>query len=219
MSNPHDINSQNPAHSWQKEERKLDDGFTYYYLICTKCHDVRFPGPQLQALQNYSKTNLFFFIEDWVLLLLYAGHRYIAGNTHYQKMLFLIFYEYVEHYHIPSENPGFFGYKYGPFSARVDNAIGFYIENGYIRSEGRKSTTKERFYITTKGKEKGRVLYNKLSVVQRKPLKEFRKFWDQKTAKAICKYVYSKDEYKKFTNESLILNDLFPGVKLYRRRG
>jgi len=50
-------------------------------------------------------------------------------------------------------------------------------------------------------------------------LVEFRKFWDQKTTKAICKYIYAKPEYEKYLDKSLILNELFPGRKLYRRRG
>lgn len=81
-------------HAWERTKQTLDDGFYYYYLICRECHTIRFPGTQLQRLQDYSKENLFLFVQDWALLLLYAGHEYIAGITHYQKMLFLIFYEF-----------------------------------------------------------------------------------------------------------------------------
>lgn len=153
------------------------------------------------------------------MLLLYAGHDYIAGITHYQKMLFLIFYEFAPKFDIPTENPGFYGYKYGPYSARIDEAIDFLIQYGYIIARGRKSTSKELFYITNKGKKKGRELFNKLSKKQKQELEAFRKFWDQKTTKAICKYIYAKPEYKKFLDKSVILDDLFPGRKIYRRRG
>ncbi len=221
MSNPRkdmDESSHND-HAWEKVERTLEDGFSYYYMICKKCHAVRFPGHQLQSLQDYSKENLFIFVEDWVLLLLYAGHEYIAGITHYQKMLFLIFYEFTPKFNIPTENPGFYGYKYGPYSDRIDAAIEFLIQQGYIRAEGRKSSSKERFYITEKGKEKGQKIFKKLSKKQQLALTAFRKFWDQKTTKAICKSIYAKPEYKKFLNKSLILSELFPNRKLYRNRG
>lgn len=221
MSNPHkDMDdSGHGDHAWEKVERTLEDGFSYYYMICKGCHIVRFPGHQLQSLQDYSKQNLFIFVEDWVLLLLYAGHEYISGITHYQKMLFLIFYEFVPEFNIPTENPGFYGYKYGPYSDRIDVAIEFLIQHGYIRAEGRKSSSKERFYITDNGKEKGRKIFNKLSEEQQEELIKFRKFWDQKTTKAILKYVYAKPQYKKFLDKSLILSELFPGRKLYRKRG
>lgn len=221
MSNPHRNKKElsHVEHTWEKVERTLDDGFSYYYLDCKKCHEVRFPGPQLQSLQDYSKENLFVFVQDWILLLLYGGHEYIAGITHYQKMLFIIFYEFVPKYDIPSENPGFYGYKYGPYSARIDTAIEFLIQNNYITVKGRKSSSKERFYITEKGKSKGKMIYDKLSTKQKQALVEFRKFWDQKTTKAICKYIYAKPEYEKYLDKSLILDELFPNRKLYRRRG
>ena len=221
MSNQHrdKKDSCKSEHSWEKVERTLDDGFSYYYMVCNRCHAVRFPGHQLQILQDYSKKNLFIFVQDWVLLLLYAGHEYIAGITHYQKMLFLIFYEFAPKLEIPTENPGFYGYKYGPYSDRIDAAIELLIQYDYIRAEGRKSSSKERFYVTDKGKKKGKKIFNKLSKKQQQALIGFRKFWDQKTTKAICKYVYSKPEYEKFLDKSLILSELFPDRKLYRRRG
>jgi len=220
MSSPHkEIKYSGYEHNWEKAERTLEDGFSYYYFVCKECHDVRYPGHQLQSLQDYSKENLFVFIQDWVLLLLYAGHEYIAGITHYQKMLFLVFYEFVPKLNIPTENPGFYGYKYGPYSDRIDAAIEFLIQHGYIKVMGRKSSSKERFYITDKGRQKGKKIFDKLSEKQQQALKEFRKFWDQKTTKAICKYIYAKPEYEKFLDKSLIVSELFPGRKLYRKRG
>ncbi len=209
----------NHYHIWKKEERKLDDGFSYYYMICRLCHEVRFPAFQLQRLQDYSKTNLFLFVEDWVLLLLYVGHRYIAGITHYQKMLFLIFYEFAPEYNIPTENPGFYGYKYGPYSARIDAAIDSLIQYEYIVTEGRRSSSKERFSITPIGEIRGKEIFDKLSEEQQNSLISFRDYWDQKPTSAILKYIYSNKKYKKFIDKSVILSRLFPGKKLYRRRG
>ena len=81
------------------------------------------------------------------------------------------------------------------------------------------ASSKERFYITSKGKDKGSIIFNKLSEEQQLGLIEFRKFWDQKTTKAICKYIYAKPGYEEYLDKSLILSDLFPGKKLHRRRG
>ncbi|HPE63526.1 MAG TPA: hypothetical protein PLQ49_05410 [Methanothrix sp.] len=210
-------------HEWEKVERTLDDGFSYYYLICKVCHEVRFPARQLQNLQDYSKAKLFIFVQDWVLLLLYAGHEYnreyIAGITLYQKMLFLIFHEFAPKFDIPTENPGFYGYKYGPYSSRIDSAINFLIQQGYITTRGRRSSSFERFYITAKGKEKGKKIFDKLSNEQQRELVEFRMYWDQKGRGAICKYIYAKPEYEVYLDKSLILSDLFPGKTLHRRRG
>lgn len=220
MSNPRsDIAGSDHRHLWKKEERTLYDGFSYYYMVCRICHEVRFPAFQLQRLQDYSKTHQFLFVEDWVLVLLYAGHRYIAGITHYQKMLFLIFYEFAPDKHIPTENPGFYGYKYGPYSARIDAAINFLIQYGYITTEGRKSSSKERFSITQIGEARGKEIFEKLSKEQQESLSAFRDYWDQKPTSAILKYVYSNKKYAKFIKRSVILSRLFPGKKLHRRRG
>ena len=221
MSNQHKGRNRvtHPPHAWEQVERSLDDQFSYHYHICKVCHEIHYPGPQLQKIQDYSKENLFLFVEDWVILLLYSGHEYISGITHYQKMLFLIFKEFIPKHSIPSENPGFYGYKYGPYSARIDEAIDHMMKYEYIRAIGRKSTKKERFYIIEKGKQKGEALLNRLSKEQQKELTSFRVYWDQKTTKSLLKYIYSNPEYSEYLDKSLILNDLFPGRTLYRRRG
>jgi hypothetical protein len=210
---------QNHQHVWKNEERKLETGFSYNYLICDICHEVVFPGLQLQKIYDYAESNIFLFVEDWVLLLLYAGHErtnHITGITRYQKMLFLIFYEFAQEHKIPSENPGFYGYLYGPFSSRIDAAIDFLIEQGYIKTSGKKSTSTEHFIITDMGKENGEIIFNKLSEKQKEDLKVFRQNWDGKTVRSLCKYIYVK--YKEFTNMSIILKQLFPGTKLHRQR-
>jgi hypothetical protein len=221
MSNPSKTTQKKLTHShnWAKDVHELKDGFEYYYMICSDCHSVKFPGVELQKLQDYAKKNTFMFVQDWVLLLLYAGHEYIAGITHYQKMLFLIYKEFIPNYDIPSENPGFYGYKYGPFSARIDEAIDFLIEYGYINTKGRKSTSKELFMITDKGKQRGQEIFKRLDINQQESVREFRKHWDQKTTNAILKYVYSQPSYANYLDKSRILGDLFPGIKLHRKRG
>jgi hypothetical protein len=211
------------AHAWKKEERWLADGFYYYYFICRECHEVRFPAIQLQRLQDYSKEHLFLFVEDWILLLLYAGRefsgrKYIAGITMYQKMLFLIFNQIAPQNNIPTENPGFYGYKYGPYSARIDAAIDLLIQYGFIKTRNRRSSSTERFIITSTGKKRGKELFDKLSASQKNALLNFRKYWSQKTAKAICKEIYANPQYKDYIQESIILDYLFPGRILHRKQ-
>lgn len=216
------------THSWEKVERKLPDGFSYYYLICKECHLVRYPGPELQKIQDYSKKNLFLSVRDWILLFLHIGEsiyidnpkkNYIAGITRFQKMLFLIFYEFAPENDIPTENPGFYGYKYGPYSDIIDEAIDFLISNEDIIVTGVKSSSKEKFSLTDKGNEKAKNILSKLTQQQRKKLVKFRLYWDQKTTKGLLKRIYSDKRYSSFLDKSIILDDLFPGRKLYRRRG
>lgn len=221
MSNPSRKGKKGLQHHhpvWEKEERKLDDGFSYYYFYCKECQEVVYPAPELQKLHEYAKTNLFLFVDDWVLLLIYAGHEYIAGITLFQKMLFLIYMEEAPRLKIPTENPGFYGYLYGPYSAEIDAAIDFLIQEEYIRTENVKSSSLEHFYLTEIGKKKAEVLFNKLSKEQQTAITEFRWFWDTKGPKAICKKIYANERYKEFLTNSIILSKLFPGRRLYRRR-
>lgn len=204
-------------HNWMKVERTIKRDFHYYYIICEICHEVRYPAVQLQKLIDYAKEELFFFVEDWVLLLLYIGKKYIAGVTHYQKMLFLIFMEFIPIYDIPSENPGFYPYKYGPYSDRIDTALDIMINAKLITAKGRKSSNKELFFITNDGSEKSEKLKKKLSVEQQIALYEFRVRWDQTTTKGLIKYVYGR--YPKSTIKSKILKKVFPDRTLVRKRG
>jgi len=227
MSNQRRKNQKNHIHDWVKEERKLDDGFAYYYYICKKCHEVRYPSEQLQRLFEYRKEHVFLSPREVALILLYAGEsiyekhsmrNYISGITFFQKLVFLFYMELANEYSIPVENPGFFAYKYGPYSDDVDDIIQILLDSETIETKGgMKSSKKERFYLTDKGKEKAKKIINKLDRRQKNAIIEFRRFWDQKKLVGLVKYVYSK--YPSYTNKSVILNDLFPGRKLNRRRG
>ena len=203
---------------WEKQEHALEDGFSYYYYVCQECQEVVYPAPQLQRLHDYAKTNLFLFVDEWVLLLIYAGHEYIAGITLFQKMLFLIYMEFIPKYKIPSENPGFFGYLYGPYSAEIDETIDFLIQEEYIITKGTKSSSMEHFYLTDKGKNRAKKVFDRLSKEQQKALAEFRWFWDTKGPTAIMKNIYANQKYREFIKRSIILTRLFPGRKLSRKR-
>jgi hypothetical protein len=222
------IKKQMHEHKWQKQERKLKDDFKYFYYQCSLCHDVKYPAPELQKIFDYKREHLFLTVPDVALLLLFVGTKYpeyrdkplknyIPGITFYQKLMFLFYKEIVQEYDIPTENPGFYGYKYGPYSDKIDNSIHVLIESGLIKTIGRKSTKKEKFYLTEKGIVKGKEIFNKLSSNQKNKILDFRLRWDEKKLVGLKKYVYSR--YKEYTNESVILSELFPGRKLFRRRG
>jgi len=211
------LKSKKHKHIWEKSTHKLEDDFSYYYMICNQCHKVRFPAIELQKILDYSKENLFLLVEDWVLLLPFVNDKYIAGITRYQKMLFLIYKKFIIEEEIPTENPGFYGYKYGPYSIRIDHAIENMIRNGYIEKKGRKSSQREIFSITNDGKNRAKKIHNRLSKKQQDALSAFRKYWDQKSIKGILKYIYAN--YKDYTRKSLILRNVFPDRVLYRKRG
>jgi len=215
-------------HSWKKQERMLGKKFKYHYYQCDHCHLVRYPGEELQKIFDYKKKHLFLTVHDSLILLLYVGKKYneykinpkknyIPGITFYQKLMFLFFMEIAQKYKIPTENPGFYGYKYGPFSDTIDMAIELMIDNNIIKTIGKKSSNNERFYLTEKGEKIGEDSYTKLSEEQKEAILQFRLYWDEKKLVGLMKYVYSN--YDSFTKQSVILKELFPGRKLYRRRG
>ena len=228
MSNQHHKKNNKHEHTWTKQERKLGKKLEYYYYQCDYCHLVRYPGEELQKIFNYKKKNLFLTVRDTVLLLLYVGEKYkeyqinpkknyIPGITFYQKLMFLFYMEIAQKYEIPTENPGFYGYKYGPFSDNIDMSIGLMIESEIMHTTGKKSSNNERMYLTKKGKMLGEEIYKKLSLEQKDTTLKFRLYWDEKKLKGLVKYVYAN--YDSYTKQSVILNELFPGRKLYRRRG
>ena len=228
MSNQYKSNKEH-KHKWIVVERKLEDGFQYKYNQCEICHAAKYPSFELQKIFDYKKEHLFLTVTDTIIIILsigfdypeYRNHpkkNYIPGITFLQKLLFLFYYENAQNFKIPTENPGFRAYKYGPFSDNIDITIDSLIENKIIFVEGgRKSSQKERFFLSDEGVKRGEVLKKKLTTEQRNALLEFRLFWDEKKLKGLMKYVYSK--YKEFTNQSLILKELFPGRKLHRYKG
>lgn len=229
MSNQHNKEKKSVHdHIWKKQERTLGDNFNYFYYQCDLCYQVKYPGEQLQKIFDYKKHHLFLTVRDTALLLLYIGEKYneyqknpeknyIPGITFYQKLLFLFYNEIAPDYEIPTENPGFYGYKYGPYSDTLDLSIGVMVDTGLLCTKGVKSSNNERIYLTEKGKKVGEEIYKKLSKVQIDALLKFRLYWDEKKLVGLKKYVYGK--YESYTKHSLILEELFPGRKLYRRRG
>jgi uncharacterized protein YwgA len=198
------------AHKWEVVERSIP-GLSYYYNQCAICHQVAFPIPQMQKLWEYSKTRQFLFIHDWVLALLYSGEMPMIGITSFEKQLFLTFMEFAQKHEIPTENPGFRGYKFGPYSERIEDVIISLEEGGLIRTEGRRGTEGEYFMLTEEGKTKAKQSFEKLTSEQQKDFRDARRNWHQLGTSGLEKLVYRK--YPDFTKESLVVERV-----LHKRR-
>jgi len=189
--------------SWEKVERIVDADFRYYYYQCSYCHRVEYPFSEAQKILDYSKEHVFFFVSDWILVWLCIGDNApIYGITRLQKQMFIVYYEFAQNYGIPTENPGFAGYKYGPYTERIDTALDSLYSLGFISSEGRLNTDKEMFTLTNAGEEKAKMLLEKLTSEQQEKLHELRRELQQFTRQGITTYIYQK--YPDFTKKSII---------------
>lgn len=201
--------------SHEKKTVELPDGFTYYYYQCPKCSRVEYPLKQAQALIDYSKDHLFMFVEDWILAWMAVSdsdeYAPIPGITTIQKQMVIIIREFAPEHDIPSENPGFKAYRFGPYTERIDRAIDSLYNAGYIYSKGRINSNSERFYITESGIEKGKKILSRLPSDVLKDLISLKRDLQQFTLQGIETYVYSK--YPEYTDES----EIFERV-LHRKR-
>ena len=201
--------------SHEKKTVKLPDGFTYYYYQCPKCSRVEYPLKQAQALIDYSKDHLFMFVEDWILAWMAVSdsdvYAPIPGITTIQKQMVIIIREFAPEHDMPSENPGFKAYKFGPYTERIDRAIDSLYKAGYIYSKGRINTKSERFYLTENGIEKGKNILSGLPSDVIEDLISLKRDLQQFTLQGIETYVYSK--YPEYTDES----EIFERV-LHRKR-
>jgi hypothetical protein len=197
-----------------KEVKREIDGMQYYYLQCEKCLKVVYPIPQLQKLVDYSKTHQFMFIQDWVLALMYTHPDMpIIGITSFEKQLFLTLMEFAQEHNIPTENPGFRGYKFGPYSERIEDIIIGVEEAGLIKTEGRRGAEGEYFRLTDKGKEIAKKSFDKLTDEQKKQFMEERIDWHQLGTDGLMRYIYKNQKYKEYVKESIVLERI-----LHRRR-
>ena len=199
----------------EKKIVNLPDGFTYFYYQCPKCSRVEYPLKQAQALIDYSKDHIFMFVEDWILAWMATSdfdvYAPIPGITTIQKQMVIIINEFAPEHNIPSENPGFKAYKFGPYTERIDRAIDSLYKAGYIYSKGKINTNSERFYLTESGITKGKKILSRLSSDVLEDLKTLKRELQQFTLQGIETYVYSK--YPQYTNES----EIFERV-LHRKR-
>lgn len=197
---------------WIRKDVVLPDGFQYFYYRCPKCSRTEYTLQQVQRLMDYSENHLFMFVSDWILAWLYVGDGApISGITKLQKQIFIILYEFAQENNIPSENPGFRAYKYGPYTEAIDRNIAALVDIGMVESRGRINTNHERFFLTDAGKAKGKEALDKLTPEQIEKLKDLRRDLQQFDTDGIMRYVYS--HYPEFTDESIVFEKV-----LHRRR-
>ncbi len=123
----------------------------------------------------------------------------------------IIIHEFAPEHNIPSENPGFRAYRFGPYTERIDRAIDTLYHSGYLISRGRINTNSERFYLTESGIKKGKELLSKFDAEVVDDLVSLKRDLQQFTLKGIETYVYSK--YPEYTDKS----EIFERV-LHRKR-
>lgn len=192
--------------SFERKDVTLPDGFSYHYYQCPVCGIVEYPLGQAQRLLDYSKDHVFMFVEDWILawMAVKVGGESVpvSGITAMQKQIFIITYEFAQEHEIPSENPGYRAYKYGPYSHRIERALQTLDEAGLVTSVGRLNTNSERFYLTESGEKRGEVLLSKLGDKNLIDLEALKADLQQFTLDGLLTYVYSK--YPEFTDKSEI---------------
>jgi uncharacterized protein YwgA len=161
---------------------------------------------------DYAGKHQFMFISDWILAwLCIGGEAPVCGIVQLQKQLFIILFEFAQDENIPSENPGFRAYKFGPYTETIDRNIASLMDIGLVESRGRINTNTERFFLTEVGKIAGKKALNKLKNEQKEKLKEVRKDLQQFDSKGIMTYVYT--HYPEFTDNSIVFERT-----LHRRR-
>lgn len=135
----------------------------------------------------------------------------IPGITMIQKQMVIIIREFAPEHDIPSENPGFKAYKFGPYTERIDRALDVLYKSGYVNSKGRINSNNERFYLTEEGVAKGKAILSKFDQGIIDDLLALKHDLQQLTLRGIETYVYSK--YPEYTDKS----EIFERV-LHRKR-
>lgn len=199
-----------------KVKRKINDDVDYYYYQDKETGEVTYPLPQLQKLYDYSKEKQFMFLQDWILALLYVIKDYpIVGITSFEKMLFLVVMEFAQSFKISSENPGFKGYYFGPYSERVEDVIIALEDANLIKTEGRKGSSGEYFILTVPGKEIAKKSYDKLTESQKMEFEKNRLKWHQWGTIGLERYIYRK--YPEYIKESIIVDRVLNRRRVYNR--
>jgi len=146
-------------------------------------------------------------LPDVVLLLLAAQRdKPIYSRIVLFKEVFLTYKEILSNYkdRIITEDPGFFGYKFGPYSYNLVEVLEQLSWSGYIIRRGRRSTRTETFLVTEAGVKRVKELMEKLPEELLDEIKAKRKGWDQLGVDGILRYVYTK--YPEYKRESVLKN-------------
>jgi hypothetical protein len=149
-----------------------------------------------------------FTAEEISLILLAATDQPIRGAISFMKEAFLLTKEVLPRFRVPIIRPKFISYYYGPYSFDLIDAWNNIEEYGHIERTGRKSTNKESFDLTPKGRKKAESLIKRLPMDLRMMLPNWRRGMDELGNDGILKYVYIK--YPRYTDKSKIRERVLP---------
>lgn len=142
------------------------------------------------------------------LILLYASKEPIKGSISFMKEAFLLFKEKLVEFDVPSLSPHFISYHYGPYSFDIVESWYLMEDEKLIRTTGMRSTSKEHFHLTPKGKKEAKKLYDALPKDMKRRLNALRRGWDELGNDGILKLVYEK--YPGYTDKSKIRKQVLP---------
>ncbi len=179
-------------------------------------------------------------IEDAILMLLSVlPESPIISRTLMMKEIFLFYADFLKQFGIPSdpvEDAGFFAYKYGPYSLRVNISLASLALAGkititdyadYLNESRKKEVFKDTVIPIAPSRYQAcfqaDIDFNKVAERYAAPfneqglelnvfkdkLAEFKKTWDQKTARGIIFYIYNDPAFRKFIEKSE-LKDKYP---------
>ncbi len=144
-------------------------------------------------------------VRDLILILLYAQKsKPIQSRIMLFKETFLLYNEVLHKYkeQLIIQDPKFFGYKYGPYSYEIAEALKQLHWSGLISIEGKKNTRRETFRLTKRGLEEAEKIFERLPPSLQEEIRKMRIGWDQLGIDGILRYVYAK--YKEYTDKSEI---------------
>lgn len=153
-------------------------------------------------------------VHELILILLYASKEPIRGAISFMKEAFLLFKEKLQEFDVPALSPNFIPYYYGPYSFDIVEAWYDLEELDILSIEGRRSSTKEIFYLTENGLAQAKRIYDSLPDNLKKELPEWRRGLDELGNDGILKDVYMK--YEEFTDKSKIKKQVLP-TGMHRR--
>lgn len=177
---------------------------------CPNCHIVYYNEMSSEKIKAIIKKldRPLIEPEELCLVLLYASKEPIKGSISFMKEAFLLFKEKLTEYKVPALSPHFFPYSYGPYSFDIVEAWYQLEATGLLTTEGRRSSSKETFYLTKKGKTEAKKIYESLPNELKKELPNWRRGLDELGNDGILKLVYSK--YKEYTDKSKIKDKVLP---------
>ena len=144
-------------------------------------------------------------VRDLILILLYAQKsKPIQSRIMLFKETFLLYNEVLQKYkgQLIIQNPKFFGYKYGPYSYEIAEALKQLYWSGLISMEGKRNTKKETFRLTKRGLAEAKKIFERLPPTLQEEITKMRIGWDQLGIDGILRYVYAK--YPEYTDKSKI---------------